>query len=77
MKIELDIKDLTETINALNNAINTYNDLKVSIAFDMEVPIKYQKLIGTNADCPEEIVDRRLRLLHDMYNQLLEKENSN
>lgn len=77
MKIELDIKDLTETINALNNAINTYNDLKASIAFDMEVPIKYQKLIGTNADCPEEIVDRRLKLLHDIYNQLLEKENNN
>ena len=77
MKIELDIKDLTETINALNNAINTYNDLKASIAFDMEVPIKYQKLIGTNTDCPEEIVDRRLKLLHDIYNQLLEKENNN
>lgn len=77
MKIELDIKDLTETINALNNAINTYNDLKGLIAFDMEVPSKYKKLIGTNAVCPEEIVDRRLRLLHDMYNQLLEKENSN
>ena len=77
MKIELDIKDLTETINALNNAINTYNDLKASIAFDMEVPTKYQKLISTNADCPEEIVDRRLKLLHDIYNQLLEKENDN
>lgn len=77
MKIELDIKNLTETINALNNAINTYNDLKASIAFDMEVPIKYQKLISINADCPEEIVDRRLKLLHDIYNQLLKKENSN
>ena len=77
MKIELDIKDLTETINALNNAINTYNDLKALIAFDMEVPTKYQKLISTNADCPEEIVDRRLKLLHDIYNQLLEKENDN
>ena len=77
MKIELDIKDLTETINALNNAINTYNDLKALIAFHMEVPYKYQKLISTNADCPEEIVDRRLKLLHDIYNQLLEMENNN
>ena len=77
MKIELDIKDLTETINALNNAINTYNDLKASIVFDMEVPTKYQKLIGTNAVYPEEIVDRRLKILHDVYNQLLEKENNN
>lgn len=77
MKIELDIKDLTETINALNNAINTYNDLKASIVFDMEVPTKYQKLISTNVNYPEEIVDRRLKLLHDIYNQLLEKENNN
>lgn len=78
MKIELEIdeKDLTETISALNNAILAYKDIRNAMFFYLDYPIKWKFLQGDTEDTLTEKIDNRLNLLCNIYNQLIKYENN-
>ena len=70
MKIELEFKDLKEFsnfISGLNNAIIAYDDVKGAIDFACEVSPKWDNV-------PVEKMRERLKLLRDKYFELLDIE---
>ena len=79
MKIEIEVDNLTDFINAFNNAYLAYFDVRKNIYLMGGVPENmnpiWEKLIGNNFNNLTEKFDKRLDILKNVYNQLLEKEN--
>jgi hypothetical protein len=74
MKIELEVENLKTLIDALNNAIISYNDIRTAVLLGCHVDIKWEPLIGNNFNTLTSKFDERLTILHDIYKQLVVKE---
>ena len=74
MKIELEVDNLESLTTALNNAIVSYNDIRNAVFFGCAVDKKWDPLIGNNFDNLTTKFDERLVILHNIYKQLITKE---
>ena len=72
MKIELEVEDKEEFINAMNNAIIALNDIQSEInLMGFTKNVKFSKLVDKYGyDKCVEILENRLNMLHDAYNQI-------
>ena len=86
MKIEIEVKDLGKTINAINRAINSYSHYRVACIFGLEeenIPGSIliflqkkadEKFGNHNSDSIKTIIDEDLSYLMEIYDQLIEIE---
>ena len=83
MKLEIETDNLPELINALNNAIIAYDDIRRVIwlmgGISDGVDRKWDKLINHNAidfDDVTIVFDGRLKILKKLYKQLEDKQDN-
>lgn len=70
MKINIEVKDTTLLVNAINNVCIAYNNTISSIILGCSVPQKLEPL----SNLSEETLMKRLECFKGIYEQLLEKE---
>ena len=77
MKIEIEVKDKEEFINALNNAIVALNEFHCEIYFMVDTKnLNFGKIIDKyGKDKCVEVLRNRLTILHDVYDQIQNTDN--
>lgn len=72
MKIELEVEDKEEFEKAINNAIIALNNIQSEInLMGFTKNVNFSKLVDKYGyDKCVEILENRLKILHDVYNQI-------
>ena len=78
MNITITVNDLQTLVDALNNAIIAYRDIRNVISvcgcYPQNLDEKWEPLIGDSFETATEVFDKRLTALNQVYTQLLEME---
>lgn len=78
MNITITVNDLQTLVDALNNAIIAYKDIRNVIyvcgCYPESLDEKWEPLIGDSFETVTEVFDKRLEVLYEVYEQLREGE---